>query len=122
VDLGDRGGSFSDTRRHTFDRSRPRIADGENTWTAGFQRQARRAAGRNEAFLIQGDTAIEPLGVWIGADEQEHICCAFTVQRSPRRDARSTLSSVPSSMPDKAATVARTRNSIFDVAAIRSIR
>ena len=73
MDLGDRGGPFSDTRRDTLDRSRPRIADGENTGTAGLQRQARGLASRDEAFFIQGNAAIEPLGVGIGADEQEHM-------------------------------------------------
>ena len=43
-----------------------------------------------------------------------NICWASTVQRSPRRDARSTLSSVPSSRPgQRRATVARTRNSML---------
>ena len=67
--MRNRGRAFSDACCHALDRSRPCIADGENSGTAGFQRQARCVSGRDEAFLIQGNTAIEPLGVWIGANE-----------------------------------------------------
>jgi hypothetical protein len=73
MDLGYCGRALSNTGRHSFNRPGSDIADREDAGAARLQRQLRRLAGYNEAFIIQSDATIEPLGVRIGADEKEHM-------------------------------------------------
>ena len=122
MNLRDGGCAFSDSCSYALYRPLANVADSEDAAAARLQRQLRCLAGQDETFVIQRDAAVEPLGVGIGANEEEHmlridlpaITCLLTRRR--------TLSKSPLGVPDSPVTAVCTRSSTLGVAVILSIR
>jgi hypothetical protein len=72
MDLGDHRGAFPDSGRNSLGRSSAYVANREDAGLAGFQR-LRALAGHDEPFIIGLDTAGQPLGIGVGADEQKEV-------------------------------------------------
>jgi len=77
VQRGDHLGALADRRGDAFDRGCANVADGEHAAPAGLQRVlmiARIGTGQHKAFGIERDAgAGKPIGVRLGADEQEQV-------------------------------------------------
>ena len=74
---GDDLRAFADRRSNAFDRFCADVADGENATLACLQNVAVMAGilpGQYKAFGVKSDARVgEPVGVWLGADEQEQM-------------------------------------------------
>src|SRR5579864_4683542 len=77
VQRGDHLGALADCRGYALDRGGANVADGEHAAPAGLQRVlmiARIGTGQHKAFGIERDAgAGKPIGVRLGADEQEQV-------------------------------------------------
>ena len=73
MNLRNGGCAFSDSCSYALYRPLANVTDSEDAAAARLQRQLRCLAGQDETFVIQRDAAVEPLGVGIGANEEEHM-------------------------------------------------
>ena len=77
MNLRDHRGAFADRGGDALGRAGPNIADREDARQAGFERQpdavALRRAGDDEALLVDLDAAMQPIGIGVGADEEEQV-------------------------------------------------
>ncbi len=77
MNLCDDGGTFADRGGDPLGRAGTHVSDGKDAWTTGFERQPLTVTGalsrEDEARSVERHTAVEPVRIGIGTDEQEEV-------------------------------------------------